>query len=88
MHIQLSLFETILKQSYLEADSPKKAFYRIKITEDMGKYTVKKESGCNAKILHKQAWNFDNQEDALKFYNKKIKEKTKRGRKRIYKRIN
>lgn len=84
MHYQLSLIPTIVKSAYLVAKSPKEAFYRIKIVEDMGKYSVHKESGIRAKTLHKQAWEFDSIDKAYAFYNRKIREKTKSGRSRTY----
>lgn len=87
MHIQLSLIPTIIKSAYLRAESAKQAFYSIKIVEDMGKYSVVKESGCSGKIMHKQVWNMSSIEEANSFFNRKLKEKTKNGRKRTYKRI-
>ena len=81
---QLSLFPTTIKSVYLEADSPKKAFYAIKIVENMGSYSIVKKSGCNGKVMHSQSWVANSYSEAIKFFEKKLREKTKKGRKRTY----
>lgn len=82
---QLSLFPTIIKSADLIADSPKKAFYRIRIEEELGRYEVIKESGANDKVLDCRRWEAATLEKAEQFFDQKIKQKQKAGRKRRYK---
>ena len=84
---QLSLFPTTIKSAKLKANSKKHAFYNIKIIENQGAYTVEKESGCSGKVMHKQAWAANSYDEAINFYNRKIKEKTSKSRKRVYMRV-
>jgi hypothetical protein len=69
------------------AKSARNAFYAIKIVEYCGKYTVEKESGTDDKILDRRRWPMKNREAALKFFNRKIREKMNpaRGSPRKYK---
>lgn len=82
---QLSLFKTIIKSASLISDSPKKAFYRIRIEEEMGRYEVIKESGAADKVLDCRRWDAPTLEKAEKFFDQKVKQKQKPNRKRRYK---
>lgn len=82
---QLSLFPTIIKSADLIADSPKRAFYRIRIEEEFGRYEIIKESGANDKVLDCRRWEAASLEKAEKFFDRKVKQKQKTGRKRRYK---
>jgi len=82
---QLSLFATVIKSASLIADSPKKAFYRIRIEEEQGKYEIVKESGAADKILDCRRWTAPTLEKAEQFFDKKIEQKQRPGRRRRYK---
>ncbi len=74
----------ILKDIFLKAESPKKAWYTLKL-EDIGMgYIIEKQSGTEGKVLHKVNYYEDNLESAEAFYNKKIQQKTSPNRKRKY----
>lgn len=86
--IQLNLFEpVVLRSEFLRSDnSPRKAFYNIWLMDDKGKYSVKKESGAQGKILNSKEWFFKDDKEAESFFQKKIREKTNPDRKdRVYK---
>lgn len=78
--MQLHLFPTIIRSEYLEADSPKKAFYRLMIEECQGQYTIVKESGCAGKIMDRRRWPTKNLETAEKKFNKILEGKLNPGR--------
>lgn len=79
---QLSLFpERICSAHLVATDSPKSAYYRIWIESDAGLFTVCKESGIKGKVLDRRAWSFDSLDEAMKLYNRRIKEKTNKERK-------
>lgn len=82
---QLSLFPTVIKSAALVADSPKKAFYRIRIEEEQGHYEVIKESGANDKVLDCRRWEAASLEKAEQFFDRKVKQKQQGNRKRKYK---
>lgn len=82
---QLSLFPTIIKSASLIADSPKRAFYRIRIEEEMGRYEVVKESGAADKVLDCRRWDAPTLEKAEQFFDRKVKQKQQGNRKRKYK---
>jgi len=46
-----------------------------------GQYIAKKESGTRGKVWDKRSWTFDFFEDADKYFERRIKEKTNRNRK-------
>ena len=67
--------------------SPRKAFYNLIVTGNK----VLKVSGVTfpqKKILDKRVIPFENNTVALKFFQKKIKEKGRAGRKRVYRLVN
>lgn len=85
MH-QLHLFRTVLKHADLIADSPKKAFYRLKLIESMGSYWIEKESGAGGRVLDYKVWPHPDYESAEKHFRRIIRKKTdKKRKKRIYK---
>lgn len=85
---QLHLFPTILKMIELEADSPKKAFYRLMVEETMGIWAVVKESGANGKVLDRRRWTMESAEKAVARYERILRDKLNpnRGSPRKYKR--
>jgi len=85
-YTQLKLFEvTQLKYVELIADSPKKAFYRMCIIYNNGKYYIKKESGAGLIIQDKKTWVYSKIKDAYDKYHNILKQKMKKNRKRTYK---
>lgn len=83
--MQLNLFEpTILRQVYLTAKSKRSAFYQLILTTYQGKFYVLKESGAGGKVLDRRFWPQPDEKTAIKFYERKVKEKLKSDRKRRY----
>jgi hypothetical protein len=77
---QLHLFETVILEKYLEAKSARNAFYAIRIIEYCGNYIIEKESGIGDKTLDRRRWPMKSREAALKFFNRKIREKMNQSR--------
>ena len=76
--MQLHLFPTVLKFIELEApNSPQKAFYRLRLEECQGIYLVIKESGTatNNKVLDRRNWQFNKIEQAIKKYDRILRDK-------------
>lgn len=65
----------IIDEIELEADSPKKAFYRLRMIYDDGYFYIEKESGAGGKILDKRKWLQKNREQMFKVYLRKLKQK-------------
>ena len=86
---QLNLFErVVLRFDHLIApNSPKRAYYKLWLEVRHGRHTVRKESGTLRHRLDERTWPFNSLEGAEKFYQKKIKEKTARARKKSRKYI-
>lgn len=84
---QLHLFPTILRMIELEADSPKRAFYRLMIEEHQGDWAVIKESGAAGKVLDRRRWAMESAEKAVAKYEKILRDKLDpaRGSPRKYK---
>lgn len=84
---QLHLFPTILKMTELEADSPKRAFYRLMIEECQGAWAVVKESGAAGKVLDRRRWVMESAEKAVAKYDRILRDKLNpaRGSPRKYK---
>lgn len=72
---QLHLFETILREIRLEADSKKKAFYILRLIECRGAYSIEKISGAGGKILDRRRWPMPSLPAAEKRFNRTIKSK-------------
>lgn len=85
--MQLHLFPQIIKEAYLEADSPKKAFYRLILQECQGNYILIKESGCQGRVMDRREWVMPSYEKAIKKFEGLISWKTNpaRGSPRVYK---
>ena len=73
--------KVVLRSTSLKAKSPKRAFYNLAIIKITDGYLVRKESGAGSKVLHREAWFRDSFEDALKLYEKILREKTNPRRK-------
>ncbi len=87
--IQLNLFDpAVLRSESLKAEtSRRKAFYSIRLMEECGRFSVKKESGANGKTYHEKTWFFPGETEAQSFFERKIREKTNSNRKqRLYRR--
>ncbi|MDY6896161.1 MAG: hypothetical protein SVO01_12225 [Thermotogota bacterium] len=78
--------EKIIRKTLLNADSTKRAYYRLITEEINGGFIIKKESGCEGRALHKETYFRESLVEARELHAKKIKEKTnkKSKRKRIY----
>ena len=75
-YIQLSLFPETFKDTFLVAPgSPKKAFYHIWIENYRDVYFVKKESGNQNKTLDTREWVFREYDTAVKYFEKKVRDK-------------
>lgn len=74
--MQLDLFDdTILESVELIADSPKRAFWRLRLIVCQGEYRLEKESGAAGKILDRRVWHQNDRATAEKTYRRKIKAK-------------
>jgi hypothetical protein len=71
----------VLKEVVLQADSPKRAFYRLWAEEIGIGYLVRKESGIEGKVMHAENWWRDNEQAALDLYERKLRQKTNPNRK-------
>ncbi len=70
----------------ISPESPRKAFYNLILTGSK----VLKVSGVTVpdkKVLDKRVFPFENNTQALKFFNRKVNEKKRAGRKRVYRLI-
>ena len=76
----------VIREALLRADSPKEAFYRIRVEVLPARigYVLRKESGSGKHVSHREAWFRDSLKEAINFYEAKIKQKTTPGRKRVY----
>ena len=86
--MQLKLFQpTVLLHAELESDSPKKAFWNIRLEYENGAYAVIKESGSAGRVLDARRWPHADYEAAMADYNRRLKQKLRPGRRspRIYK---
>ena len=66
----------VIKRVYLEANSPRKAFYALALVRITDGYLVCKESGAMGKVLHKEAWFRESLEEAERLFEKKVLQKT------------
>lgn len=84
--MQLNLFEkTVMAECCLVCnDSPKRAFYRLRIVFDSGRYWIEKESGAAGRVLDVRKWPMDSEGAAQRYYKNKIRQKLKPGRNRVY----
>ncbi len=84
--MQLNLFEkTVMAECCLVCnDSPKRAFYMLRIVFEGGRYWIEKESGCGGKVLDVRRWPMVDEKAANRYYKNKIRQKLKPGRHRVY----
>ena len=76
--------ESTVRETYLSANSKKKAFYKLTIEKisDIG-FLIRKESGIEgSKVLHSETYFREFLKDAVQLHNKKIKQKTNKNNKR------
>jgi hypothetical protein len=85
--MQLKLFDdvTLREVELIAPDSPKKAFWRLKLIYRQVAYRIDKESGGGGKVLDRRSWPQRDRERAERVFARKVAEKLKPGRKRIYK---
>ena len=74
----------LIKRVYLEADSPRRAFYELTLEEITDGYLVRKRSGASDKVLHRECWFRERFEEAEKLFERIVRKKTTPGRKRTY----
>lgn len=72
---QLSLFPICLRMVKLQADSKKKAWWKLELLELNGEYFIEKQSGIPGKVLDTRKWPQNSLKSAVKTYNRKVKEK-------------
>lgn len=72
--VQLKIFEvTILEHAELICESPKMAFWNIRLEHDCGTFYVIKESGSRGKILDRRTWKHEKYEAAKKDYDRRLR---------------
>lgn len=84
---QLNLFgPTVLERAELICDSPKRAFWNIRLEVENETFSVIKESGIGETVLDRRRWPHADHEAALKDYRRRLKAKLRPDRKstRIY----
>ena len=86
---QTHLFEEVILEQKLIADSPKRAFYVLRLIELNGVYSIEKLSGASGKILDQRRWVQKDYKSAKNKFDNILKTKLNRGRKspRIYRKV-
>ncbi len=80
--LQLNLFPEVIESAQLVVqNSPRGTFYRIWIEQNVGIYSVCKESGTKGKVLDRRCWPVENFDQAEMLFKKIVKEKTDLNRK-------
>lgn len=74
----------ILRNIILEAESATNAWYQIMLLQFQEGFVVEKRSGRKGHLGDRRAWFFRDQAQAEKTVNRILREKTKPGRKRVY----
>lgn len=72
----------VLKKANLRAQSPRNAFYRLTLEQITDGYLIRKKSGGNGVVLHREAWYRENLSDAEKLFARILKQKTNPNSKR------
>ena len=72
----------ILKEAHLVANSPHNAFYNLTLERITDGYLVRKESGGNGIVLHREAWYRETLSDAEKLFTRILRQKTNPNSKR------
>ena len=79
--------ECVIRETFLQANSAKRAYYKLITEKITDGFLVKKESGIGeGKVLHREIYFRSSFEEAQKLHDRKIKEKTTANpfKKRIY----
>lgn len=77
VNMQLKLFDRqVLDSVDLVAQSPKNAFYRLRLVAVAGKFCVEKESGASGRVLDRRCWEHDGIDEADRAYAAKLRAKT------------
>lgn len=80
--VQLQIWDpVVLEHAELICDSPKKAFWNIRLEAQFETFTVIKESGIGDKVLDMRRWPHDSHDKALKDYRRRLRAKLNPGRK-------
>ena len=66
----------VLSSTRLKAESPRQAFYDLALIRISEGFLVRKESGCNGKVTHRETWFRETLEEASRLYQAIIQEKT------------
>jgi len=66
----------VLKSVTLKAISPRNAFYVLTMEKITDGYVVRKESGGNRVVLHREAWFREKLSEAEKLFARILREKT------------
>jgi len=77
----------VLVQTYFEAESPRHAWYQIRMIQLAEGFAVEKKSGSCGRKAHTEAWFRWESTAAQKVYNKILRVKTQPGRKRVYREV-
>ncbi len=77
----------VLIQTYLEAESPRHAWYQLRMIQLAEGFVVEKKSGSRGHKAHTEAWFRWEPAAARKVYDKILRAKTKTGRKRVYREV-
>ena len=79
--------ESIIRETYLQANSSKQAFYKLITEQITDGFLVRKESGIGeGRVLHEETYFRKSLDGAIQLHEKKVKEKTNAAskRKRVY----
>jgi len=77
----------VLQQTYLEADSPGHAWYRLQLIQLAEGFVIEKHSGCRGRKAHTEAWFRWDKTAARKVCDRILRNKTKDGRRRVYREV-
>ncbi len=66
----------VLSTARLKARSPRQAFYDLSLVRIKDGFLVRKESGANGRVTHRETWFRPTLEEASKLYQNIIQEKT------------
>jgi len=72
----------IVKDPHLVANSPHNAFYNLTLERITDGYLVRKESGGNGIVLHREAWYRETLSEAEKLFARILRQKTNPNSKR------
>lgn len=76
MNVQLKLFDlVVLEHAELISDSPKKAFWNIRLEHENETFSVVKVSGIGDIVLDRRRWRHKSYDKALKDYGRRLRAK-------------